>query len=423
MNLITNIKNKIIVLSFTLFIFFWSFNIYGSFPLRYFILIPFIFLLYEKKNILKINFKYFLILPIILLLHYILTNYINSTSFYIRDFLGIIFLSIIIFTFLTYRDLIHNQFKNILKIYFIALIFFSLIFERSTNIGSCSSSFYSLFPILKILPFSKGFFLENSHLAMMNIAAIISSTYICLKKIDYFLLVLLVFSLIINILNLSTTFILGYIICSILFFFITNNKYFKVILFICSLVFYFIIYQSYDCSKKVSFININNIKQENIKKGEAGGLTSTIYERSIILSLRTLKNNPLGWGFDGTIKATNNYLKEKKEKTIYTEENTSLNFDSLISKLNLRDALGNIFKLIIEFGYLNIILFFLFINYLKKNKISEFEIFIISLFVVQLFRGAGYINGGFILAFAEIFLSNFFIINNHRLKMKFPNSF
>ena len=89
--------------------------------------------------------------------------------------------------------------------------------------------------------------------------------------------------------------------------------------------------------------------------------------------------------------------------------------DPIIWELNIRDALGNIFKLIIEFGYLNIVLIFIFLKYIINSKISEIEIFFLSIFIIQLFRGAGYINGGFIVAFSEIFLAKYFIINNHHL--------
>ena len=71
--------------------------------------------------------------------------------------------------------------------------------------------------------------------------------------------------------------------------------------------------------------------------------------------------------------------------------------------------LGNVFKLTIEFGFY----YYIFIhNLLERIKLTEFEIFVISLFVVQLFRGAGYINGGFIIAFTEIFILKYLIINN-----------
>ena len=73
------------------------------------------------------------------------------------------------------------------------------------DVGSCRiASLYQLFPMLKILPLSKGFFLENSHLAMMNIGSIISGIFICFKK-RHFLLTLVILSLIINLLNISTT--------------------------------------------------------------------------------------------------------------------------------------------------------------------------------------------------------------------------
>ena len=81
----------------------------------------------------------------------------------------------------------------------------------------------------------------------------------------------------------------------------------------------------------------------------------------------------------------------------------------MVWQYNLRDALGNVFKLLIEFGYLNIFLIIVFINYIRKKNITEFEIFLISIFVVQLFRGAGYINGGFIIAFTEIFLASYIL--------------
>ena len=164
----------------------------------------------EKDNFSYINFKFLILIPLFLIIHYILTNFINSTSFNIRDFLSIIFLSIVVYTFSIYRLLIIKEFVNILKLYFILLVIFSLISIKSMDVGSCSASLYQLFPMLKILPLSKGFFIENSHLAMMNIGSIISGIYICFKKKDLFLLILVILSLI-SLLNISTTFILGYI--------------------------------------------------------------------------------------------------------------------------------------------------------------------------------------------------------------------
>ena len=57
------------------------------------------------------------------------------------------------------------------------------------------------------------------------------------------------------------------------------------------------------------------LKMKNYKRN--GGLTSKIYERSIIISLKKLKNKPLGWGYDGTIKATKNYENSRKTKSTH----------------------------------------------------------------------------------------------------------
>ena len=63
----------------------------------------------------------------------------------------------------------------------------------------------------------------------------------------------------------------------------------------------------------------------------------------------------------GTIKATKEYLifRENKNKNLFINEGN-------LGELNLRDALGNVFKLTIEFGFLRLLLFFLFIIYLKE---------------------------------------------------------
>lgn len=422
MNILIDQKNNLIIFTFTIYIFFWSFNILGDNILRYLIFIPFVISVFEinlRKN--KLALYKFLIIPIFLIIHYLLANFINSTPIFLRDFVAISFISIIVFTFLFYRSLLYANIANILKVYFLLLLIFSIFTEKSLDVGSCSSSFFYYFPILENISISKGFFLENSHLAMVNIAAILSGYYYFFKKKDLLILILTSSSLIINIFNLSTTFLAGYIICSILIFFKSKNFYFKIFIFGSSAIFAIFLYFSHDCNKKYSYINIDDIKNETIQRDKTGELTSNVYERSIIISINTLKNYPLGWGYDGSVKATKNYLQYLKDKNKNSKNMQENLFDRFVWNVNLRDALGNIFKILIEFGYLSLPLIFSFFLYLKNSKISEFEIFIISIFIVQLFRGAGYINGGFILAFSEIFLSRYIIINNHHLNKKSPN--
>ena len=110
----------------------------------------------------------------------------------------------------------------------------------------------------------------------------------------------------------------------------------------------------------------------------------------MIISIDTLKNHPLGWGYNGSIKATSNYFDKNKNKIERNLEDDTLNtpflgetnikmVDNYVWKLNLKVALGNIFKLLIEFGYL-VFLILLFCNYFFK-KILINSIFLLFLFL------------------------------------------
>ncbi len=403
------INYNIVVFSFLFYLFFWSYLFEGENLLRYLIIIPLICSLFYKEVLIKVSIYKFLCIPIFLLIHYFLINFSYSNQINLREIYSLIFLTLIIYTYLIYRNFINENLIYIIKIYFIILILFSLFSSQFVDHGSCSSSFFSYLPFLKNLSISKGFFSENSHLAMVNIAAILSSYYYFFKKKDYILLILASFSLLINIFNLSTTFLLGYLLCSVLFIVICNNNKFRLLLITSSIIFFIYLFNTPDCSKKYTYFKFSDVKDNRIKKDKSGALTSTIYVRSTIISLKTLKEKPFGWGYDGTLKATTDHISPMKQD--YLDNN----MDPIIWELNIRDALGNIFKLIIEFGYLNIVLIFIFLKYIINSKISEIEIFFLSIFIIQLFRGAGYINGGFIVAFSEIFLAKYFIINNHHL--------
>ena len=431
-NLFQISKNKIIIFSFFLYLFFWSYIILDKNYLRYFILIPLLFLFFDLSYIKKIKIINFFIIPLFLILHYLLTNFLNQNSIGINDILSIVFLTLIIFCFINYRDLILNNFDNILKIYFISLIFFSILNNQNINVGSCGSVFLENFTLLKNLSISKAFFSENSHLAMMNIAAISSGLFSYSKNQDKSLLFLVILALIINVFNLSTTFVLGFILCSVILILKSKNTFFNfsIIIISLSLIIFYIF--SDNCNKKFKNIKISDVINENIKRKKTGDLTSTIYERSMIISIDTLKNHPLGWGYNGSIKATSNFFDKNKNKIEYKLEDNTLNtpllgesnikiVDNYVWKLNLKDALGNVFKLVIEFGYLSFFLILLFCNYFFKKNFNKFDFFVVSIFVVQLFRGAGFINGGFIIAFTEIFLIQYLIKDSHHQDKKSQN--
>ena len=187
----------------------------------------------------------------------------------------------------------------------------------------------------------------------------------------------------------------------------------------------------YSCSKKIENINFSKIFNKNYWQKEydqnlncisnckseekakeivnktirtitGKNTTSIIYERSISTNIATFKKNILGWGFNNNDMATKNWINDNKYLMNVRK----------IYGLNYNDGLGNLFKLINEFGIFVFLLFYYFSFYLlKKEKIKPHKIFFISIFVVQLFRSAGYFNGGFLLAIIEILFFKKFIKN------------
>jgi hypothetical protein len=294
-----------------------------------------------------------------------------------------------------------NSFDKILFIYLFIFIFFSIFLEyKIPNVGACNNNFYltNFFQEKLKLNLSKSFYLENSHIGMMMPAVFFSAILIIKKSRNYFFIFLFLSSIIIVWVNSSSTFFISYIISQVFLFFF----FFKKIqdkFWIYSLIFFFIncliFFTNDNCTKKINDINLKNISEKKISnEGGSNKLTSIIYERSIIISLNTLYERPLGWGYDGMYKATDYFLKKPEYENVY----------HLVKLLNLKDGLGNFFKLLTEFGLFSFFIFLFFIKYLFKIKIIlPYNLFIIVLFITQCLRGAGYLNGGFAFCLFEIF--------------------
>jgi hypothetical protein len=173
---------------------------------------------------------------------------------------------------------------------------------------------------------------------------------------------------------------------------------------------FLVFFSDTNCTKKVTDFNIKDVMTKNIEKTGAEGnrnldhdsknLTTLIYERSAILTLNTLSNQPFGWGNEGMDNATINLINKPEYKYSYY----------LAKELNLKDGLSNFFKMINEFGFFSLLIFYLFIRYLLNlKKIDSYNLFIITLFITQCIRGAGYFNGGFIFCFLEFIYFEKFI--------------
>ena len=123
---------------------------------------------------------------------------------------------------------------------------------------------------------------------MMNIGAILSGLFSYCKNRDKSLLFLVILALIINFFNLSTTFVLGFILSSIVLILKSKNTFFNFSVIIISLSLIIFYLYSDNCNKKFEGIEVSDVINENIQKRNSN-ITSTIYERSMIISIDTLK--------------------------------------------------------------------------------------------------------------------------------------
>ena len=437
MNLKIN-YHYIYIFLFTSFFFLWDVNIldlknfnisqiigYKFITLNYFIillLLPIFYLLSRKKNlsIYKIfnNQKYIILFVSFVIFHYFFTNILYHQIITAYELLNLFFLIILSFIYCHYRNFLSNNFESILFLYLIIFIGFSFYEQKGVfNVGQCNNKFFLINFIQSKFQIylSNSFYLENSHLAMMMTGVIFSSILILArsKKLSIFFLFLFFLSILITLLNYSVTFFISYLVCQVVIFIFFYNKIsnkFWIYSFLFLLLNFLIFFSDINCTKKVTDFNVKDVLEKNIDKTGAEGnrnldhgvknLTTLIYERSAILTLNTLSNQPLGWGNEGMDNATINLINKPEYKYSYW----------IAKELNLKDGLSNFFKMINEFGFFSLLIFYLFIRYLlNREKIDSYNLFIITLFITQCIRGAGYFNGGFIFCVLEFIYFEKFI--------------
>jgi hypothetical protein len=135
--------------------------------------------------------------------------------------------------------------------------------------------------------------------------------------------------------------------------------------------------------------------KEEIKDLYPTNITSDVYKKSLILTIRALKSNIFGFGlnrFEDFHK-----IEIKKIKNDYDSQKNKIFFGNEGLELNWNDGRSNLSKLLIEFGIFSFILLIIFIIFSFDKKIPfDIKIFFNSVVIVQLFSGAGYINCGFL---------------------------
>ena len=468
--------NYIIIILVSFFFFFWGVDLeraklpyflawdykyefyerLSNIRLSYFIvllLIPITYSCVKKKTLLFkqiFNYqKYIIFFVSFVIVHFFLVNIYYDEIINKSEIANLIYFLLLSIIYCHYREFILINFKKILTFYLIILIGFS-IYEGSQihNLGQCNSPFFiDLIQNYLNISFSNSIYLENSHLAMGSIAVFFSCLFILVKekRINILFLLLLSIEVIILLNNVSTTYFVSYFFSTIvlLIFFIKkiNIKFWIVAILLLSMNSYLFLSDK-SCNKKVTDFRVKEVLAGSLVKNindddGATNLTTYIYRRSAILSLNTLKNYSLGWGFYGMDNATLNLMRNY---TFYNVDSSVINspdaiihekceFDEnkscmyiegkqvpvtadeeevtahwLVLSMNLNDGLSNLFKMFTEFGVFAFIIFFYFIKYILNLKnISPYNLFIIVLFITMCFRAAGYFNGGFIFCLLELF--------------------
>jgi hypothetical protein len=410
---IKNIYISVCIFVFFSFFFLWNVNIVSIknvnvvnynfeniiIKYNYLIFFLFFFIFLNKKSYQDfLRQKNIVILCFFIPFHYLI-NSIYDAKLEIKNIIFILSIPFLALIYCSYRNFLLVHFQKILFILFILFIFFSIYENPIYNTGSCNAD-YDLIRFLKEklnITFSNSFFEENSHLAMMMVPVLFSSIFFFVNtnfsKNIIFLFFLLI-SIFISILNFSVTFYVSYFI-SIIFLFIFLHKkinfYFYFFSFILLFFFSTFFLNDINCKKKIIDFNVKDIIEQKVEKGSKN-LTTVIYERSAIVTLRTLQYRPFGWGFNGMKKANDDFIKLRGYKG-----------PPLVSILNLEDGLNNFFKMVTEFGIFSLIIIYFFFKYIANTKkIKAYNIFIIIIFITHCIRGAGYFSGGFILCIFEL---------------------
>ena len=389
---------KIVSLSFS--IFFWDLNIKGlDFRIAIFFLVFLtLFDLSFMRSIKNIDFFFGLLVVIFIAIHlYLNLAFDNQSIFFLSK--EIIYMLATYFVIFFNLRFIRENFKEI-------LFFFIFCFIVSTIINflwidyNILANIYHLGISLSCSyiggwhGYTRFFFSENSHLAMMSVPVILYFFLgFTLNKFTLFKKFSILIFFFFSIINYTLTFLVG-IILGILLVFISNLKYihqkkiYIKIFYLISLCFFFLISDP-ECRSK--FYNSSSAITSENKNLD---LSSAVFVNSLNIAKVTITERPFGWGLNRYEAA---YVKYAiNSKSIYKlDEYHSKLFEW---NLNIKDASNNFAKLVTEFGIFSLIIFIYLVYFSFSSKASlQEKLFLNSLIITQFLRGAGYFNGGFLI--------------------------
>ena len=397
---------------FTSFIFLWDVKI-GYIDFRYLILFLLlgIFNNLITKNFFDIIFalKNFFIIFFILLVHILLNIFYEQKVFDYNLLLPVLFFSLIFLICEFYYKFI---IKNLFNINLLFVLIFIMSFVFNINKPSYDTYFCGGIPFYSSLStvefkifFKNNIFNENSHLGMIAPAVIFYSFFYTLNNNKYFIFFIFFIFFIICLITSSLTLLAGLALCIILFFIFNykDMKFYLFFFFVLLVLVSMLLLDKQQCSAKLKSLsshiaNNKNIDNKNLDMPMTNSYSTTIavYARAATISLNSFLERPLGWGLNRYISSFE-YFAVKIPSQIG---------DNDINFLNTKDGANNFFKLIVEFGIFTFVILFFIFKYFISNKILiEEKFFFISIVVVQLSRGAGYFNGGFLLCMCIILIS------------------
>ena len=281
----------------------------------------------------------------------------------------------------------------------------------------------------------KFIFYENSHFAMLFVSVFYYFSYQFFFKKNFLDFIFFFFSFILIIINFSLSFLIGYIFSCIILLVLNYFNFLKLgknfLIFLSTILILLMIIFSFNrqCNVRVldisesilisvgkTFAKNQNMSESEIKKNENMpnrynyNLSALVVISHLENMYETFKDYPFGVGI-------NNYhiSYKKRVNSDINKKIASVNNGQL---LNQNDGRAVIIKGVVELGIFILIFFISFFYFIKSKKIPNVvKIVIIPLVITQLFSGAGYFNGGFLVSlFIMISYSSY---NRENILIKF----
>ena len=302
--------------------------------------------------------------------------YEKNFYFNLYNFKRYILSLLTVFLFIIYRQKIIESLKK--SIYFFTLVLFLILTYLLIK---------NTFSLIDFFSIHKFLFIENSHFGMVSTSVFLYSLneFINSKKTPHLIIfcIILVFAY----LNLSLTFFLGLFFSSLVLVICNYFILSRIQLIVFSLVMLISILSIYLDSRSFAKINAVKTNIDLISDKPTNNLSVEVYSTSYKIMIHSIKEKPLGYGF-------NNYEQAFFEHI----DKVDVNYNKT-KVLNSKDASNNFPKIVTETGIFSIFFIYFFIIFLFSKKIKlEYKILIIPNFLTQTFlRGGGYFNGGYII--------------------------